>query len=212
MRSTKERSTQSIKYVVMITMLFAILAMLPACGSTESGGSTDDTKANVAFASKDPVDLGDYYGMDDYDGESRLVETDVAEVVRLINDKETFAVLFSFADCPYCNVVMPYVNRAAEAAGQFVGYVDTRSNPEWQNNMDIDNYDLVVKYFGEYLEKDEDGKEHLYTPDMYFIKNGEVVARHDGVVKGADDPDKPLTSSQEEELTMILAEDFGKLK
>ena len=200
------------KITLLIVTLVALLSLLSSCGETSESGEGDDAKATVAFANKEPVDLSDYYGMDEYQGESRLVETDVAEVVKLINDKKTFVVFFSFADCPFCNSIIPYVNRAAEDAGQYVGYVNTRSNPEWQNNMDIDNYDLVVKYFGDYLEKDEDGKEHLYTPDMYFIKNGKIVARHDGVVKGADDPDKPLTTSQEEELMTILAEDFSKLK
>ena len=204
------RINRTITFTAVLLAMIMIFAACGSTGSTDESGST--TEATSPFAGMEPADLSGYDSMSDYDGESRLVETDVNEMVKLINDKETFVVFFSFEECPYCNAIMPYVNKAAEDADMYVGYIDTRSNPEWTNNMEIDGYDKVVKYFGDHLPEDEDGKDHLYTPDMYFIKNGEVVARHDGVVEGADDPTVPLTSSQEENLMKILADDFAKLK
>ena len=195
------------KKTLIIAMLTALTMILITSCSGDSGGEAGDVSA--PFAKTEVADLSGYESMADYSGESRLIETDVAEAIKLINDKESFILFFSYEDCPYCNQIMPYVNEVAEETGQFVGYVDTRSDPEWQSNMDIDNYDLVIKYFGDYLQKDEDGKDHLYTPDIYFIKNGKVVARHDGVIPGEDlDPSRPLTSGQEETLKETLKEKF----
>ncbi len=195
------------RMIILAAMLVAAIILIPSCGSGDEGGA----KATSPFAGKEPTDLSGYHSMEDYDGESRLVETDVAEAVKLMNDKESFVLFFSFEDCPYCNAVLPYLNKAALEAGQYVGYVDTRKDPEWMTNMDIDDYDLVEKYFGEYLQDDEQGRKHLYTPDAYFIKKGKIVARHSGVLAGADDPNQSLTSTQEEELMKILAEDFKKI-
>lgn len=202
--------------LIVVSALAAIVLvsafMLSSCGSAGGDEGTDEGTAGVPFASKDIVDLSGYDGMEGYEGESRFVETTVAEVVKLMNDKETFVVFLGFNNCPYCNAVISYVNEAAENAGEYIGYIDTRKNPSWENNMDIDDYDLFVKYFGDYLELDEDNKKHLYVPDMYFIKNGEIVARHDGVVEGADDPEQPLTKDQQKELRKILADDFEKVE
>ena len=77
--------------------------------------------------------------------------------------------------------------------------------------MDIYDYDIVEERFAKWLPEDDDGREHLYVPDVYFIKNGKVVARHDGVTPGADDPSNKLTSEQLEQLKKDLADEFNSL-
>lgn len=188
-------------------MALALVAgLVPSCS-----GDSDEPYAGP-FDGRDLADLSGYESMGDYDGDTMLVPTTMTEVDELMDDDESFAVMFSYEDCPYCNMLMPYVNEAAAEAGVRVGYIDTRSNPEWMSNMDIDGYDKVVDRFGRYLSEDDDGKEHLYTPDMYFIKNGRVKARHDGVTEGADDPERELTSDQEKQLMSDLADEFATVK
>ena len=80
------------------------------------------------------------------------------------------------------------------------------------NNTEIDDYDLFVKRFGKYLAEDDSGGRHLYTPDLYVIKNGKVKSHHQGVIEGADDPEEPLTSSQEEELRDLLDDMISELR
>ena len=196
----------------MITLLALLLVASLSMAACKGGSSGASAGNSDAFADRELSDMSGYGGLDDYLKETVFVETTVAEMDQMMKDGETFAVFFSFEDCPYCNRLIPYLNDAALDAGIHVGYIDTRAKPEWTNNMDIDDYDIVVDRFGDYLAKDDDGTPHLYVPDVYFIKNGKVVARHDGVTPGADDPSQELTSSQEEQLRRDLRDEFAAMK
>ena len=176
-----------------------------ACSPKESGETND------AFAGKDKSIVLGYNSMQEYSKEIMLRDTTVKEVADKMDAGETFVVFASFETCPWCNLLIPYLNDAAIEAGMTVGYIDTRANPDWANNMDIDDYDLFVEKFGKYLKEDEDGLPHLYTPDTYFIKKGKIVARHDGVTPGVENPSDPLTAEQEEQLRKDLASEFSKL-
>ena len=180
-----------------IALIAAIMILVAACGEAEKC-SYDDKKA---------ADLSGYKSIEDI----RLVDTTVKEIEKMMKDGETFAFIASFADCPFCNQLMPYFNEAAKRAGRRVGHLDTRKDPKWKNNMDIDDYDTFVKLFGKYLDKEEDGKEHLYTPMIFFIKNGEIVAYHKNVIEGAEDPNSSLTKTQENKLNKMLDEKFEQM-
>lgn len=196
---------KKIRIFSIITALMLSVCMISSCGG--SGGS----EAVDALADMETADMSGYNGLADYDKETVFVEVSVAEMDEMIKDSETFAVFFGYAECPYCNVLIPYLNDAALDAGRRVAYINTRKNPEWKSNMDIDDYDLVVKYFKDYIDEDDEGKLHLYVPDLYFINNGKIAAHHEGVTPGADDPDKALTSDQEKQLRTDLKDEFAAL-
>ncbi|MBR2706323.1 MAG: hypothetical protein IKE74_03675 [Mogibacterium sp.] len=187
--------------IILTSMLFA------GCGGKEKG-----TIPESPFAGRDTVDLSGYDSMSGHDGGSRFVDTTVAEIDRMMSDGESFIFFAAFEDCSYCDQMMPYLNDALAEADTYAGYLDTRKDSDWMNNADIDDYDLFVKRFGKYLESDSSGSPHLYTPDLYVIKNGKVKAHHQGVLESADDPDQPLSSSQEEELRELLEEMIDVLK
>ena len=117
----------------------------------------------------------------------------VKDMLARIEAKDSFAIVFGFADCPSCQAAMPILEATAGSAGMSVGYVDTRANPEWQSNMDIDDYDELAAALGEYFELDEDGRQHLYVPHVFFIRDGEVVLQHQGLGDGAE-PERPRRS------------------
>ena len=194
--------------IIKLTALAAIgilLMALVACGPKES------TSIPNAFDGRSESVVIGYYSMEEYSKDIMLRDTTVKEVAEKMDNGETFVVFASFENCPWCNLLIPYLNDAAIEAGVTVGYIDTRANPEWTNNMEIDDYDLFVEKFGKYLKDDADGKPHLYTPDTYFIKNGKIVSQHVGVTPGVENPSDPLTSEQEEKLRKDLANEFSKL-
>ena len=168
--------------------------------------------ARAPFDGRETVDLSGYESMADYEGESRMVDTTVKEITDLMDDGKSFVFFASYEACPYCNRIMPYLNDALAEADVYCGFLDTRKNPEWQTNMDIDDYDLFIERFGDYLDYDEEGKLHLYTPDFYVIKDGKAVDHHQGVITGADDPSQPLTFSQEKELRALLEKMLAELE
>ena len=65
---------------------------------------------------------------------------------------------------------------------------------------------------GEYLDMDTEGKPHLYVPDVYFIKDGQVVDRHEGVTPGLDSPSDALTEDMKKDLMAVLKEGFDSCK
>ena len=190
----------------LIICIIIASALLAGCGKDK--GAIPESP----FSGRDTVDLSAYTSMSGQGGESRFVDTTVAEIDQLMKDKESFVFLAAYEDCQYCDLLMPYLNEALADKGTYAGYLDTRKDPSWSSNTDIDDYDLFCKRFGRYLEKDESGNLHLYTPDIYVIKKGRVVAEYQGVVEGADDPENALTSAQEKELREILDGLLSKLR
>ena len=190
-------------FIICIIIASALLA---GCGKDK--GDIPESP----FSGRDTVDLSAYTSMSGQGGESRFVDTTVTEIDQLMKDKESFVFLAAYEDCQYCDLLMPYLNEALADKGTYAGYLDTRKDPSWSSNTDIDDYDLFCKRFGRYLEKDENGNLHLYTPDIYVIKKGRVVAEYQGVVEGADDPENALTSAQEKELRETLDGLLSKLR
>ena len=197
------------RFIIAAALLIGVLTVFAAC-SGDSGGSVSETPD--AFSGREASDVSGYEGMKNYDKDIMFVDTTVAEVAEMMDKGDTFAVFASFDNCPWCNLIIPYLNDAAIDAGVHIGYINTRLKPEWSNNMDIDDYDLFVEKFGDWLSEDDDGKLHLYTPDLYFIKNGKVAAHHDGVTPGVEDPSSGLTPEQEEKLRSDLKDEFASLK
>ena len=190
----------------LIICIIIASSILAGCGKDK--GAIPESP----FSGRDTVDLSAYTSMSGQGGESRLVDTTVAEIDQLMKDKESFIFFAGYEDCDYCSRMLPYLNEALAGAGTYAGYLDTRKDPGWMNNADIDDYDLFVKRFGRYLDEDDSGDRHLYTPDLYVIKNGRVKAHHQGLVEGVDDPGQPLTSAQEKELRDLLYDMISELK
>lgn len=177
----------------MKKIVFVLLLLLTGCSSTTSSLTKADMSHYENFNDEDHV----------------FYEMNVKEMVDKIDNNETFVVYFGFSECPWCNVAMPILNETAKEYDSIVYYIDTRSNEEWESNMDIDDYDLVVDYLGEYLDYDDDGKKHLYTPHVFFFKEGEVVKEHEGTIDGKTDE---ITTQEKEQLKQIYEEGFEAIK
>ncbi len=141
-----------------------LVCMLLLCGCTSTTQKSD---------------MSGYEGFDD--ANHVFYDLTVNEMISKMNASDTFIVYFGFSECPYCIQAMPILNTVAKECHQTVGYINTRKDSRWQSNTDIDDYDKVVDVFGEYLEYDDEGKKHLYTPHVFFIKEGNVVYQYEGV-------------------------------
>ena len=190
--------------VSLIVLMSLAMMVLPACGSKDAGASLD----------KFPVaDMSAYEGLEGYEGDLPFVDVTVQEVHELMEKKATFVLIASFSSCPWCNAVIKDFVEVANDEGAKIAYINTRKKSEWKNNMQIDDYDLFVADFGEFLEIDDNGAEHLYVPHVFFVKNGEVVHEHQGAIPAmGSDPNMVLSAEQHEELKDIYREGFEKLK
>ncbi|MDO4415100.1 MAG: hypothetical protein Q4C20_08470 [Erysipelotrichaceae bacterium] len=160
--------------------------------------------------SYDKSDMSGYEGFEDTD--HVFVDLEVKDVYERMNRKETFAVYFGFAKCPWCIAALPVLNEEAKAAGVRVGYVDTRKDPSWESNLDLADYDLFLEMFGEYLDYDDDGIKHLYTPHVFFIKDGTVVYEHRDTVEGHVAYERAMSEEEEALLHEFYRTGFEKMK
>ncbi len=190
--------------IMVIATIISLLVLLTSC-------STGIGKKKDPFEDKATEPFTGYKTMADYDGEEFWVDVTVKEIQELMEKGETFAFIASFESCPYCNRALPYVAEAVKEYGGKIGYLNTRKDPSWSNNLDIDDYDIFAELFGDYLQLDAVNIPHLYVPDMFFIKNGKIVANCDCSVTDGNNATLPLTDEQEKELRDNLKECFDKL-
>lgn len=107
------------------------------------------------------------------------VGTDV--VLQGIGQGRTFVALFGYASCPDCKAAVPLLLDEALGHGIWqVLYVDTRADPSWDSNTDIDGYDRLVGVMGDRFSKDDDGTPHMQVPFVAFVRDGRVVASVEG--------------------------------
>lgn len=152
---------------VLLATFFALsLSTLTSCRTTKTGadGSPAADKADMsAYATYDEAE--DYV----------FVKSDIQDMKRRADNKETFVIYFGFARCPWCRDLMPVLNEAAKKTGnKTVYYADTRANKEWKSNIDMDDYDLLVDMAFDYLPYDENNIKHLDAPTVYFVKAGKI--------------------------------------
>ena len=192
-------------FVLVAVLLMAIIVL--------SGCSSSGTSANGTDLSEYPAsDMSGYAGLKGYDKELVFVDVTMDDVDAMMKNKDTFVLYAGFSNCPWCNALISHLNDVALESNVKIAYLDTRRDPSWKNNMEIDGYDIFKEYFGEYLDIDEDGEPHLYVPDTYFIKKGEVVHRHEGVTPSLGGPSDEWTQDMIEEVETALKEGFDKLK
>ncbi len=192
--------------------LTALLALSLAACTNDPGTETDppqgcDTECEVIIG-----DYSDMSGYEKLDREGIFIDTDVQEMIRDMDNGQTFVVYFGFVRCPWCQEAVPELAQTAEEAGMKVGYVNTRSSEEIHSNIEIPDYDLLTERAGTYFPIDDEGIPHLYTPFVFFIKNGEIVMTHQGTVDGHDAHEREMTEEETEELRKIYTEGFGLLK
>lgn len=137
----------------------------------EVNDGCDDPNATGGVQSSDDAT----HGYDITDAQASLItEVTTKDVLSAINDGHAFVALFGYSKCPDCQKTVPTLMESAEEHGETIKYVNTRSNPEWDSNTDIDDYDELCDVIGDYLPKDTDGAPHLQVPTVVFVKNGAI--------------------------------------
>ncbi len=142
------------------------------------------------------ADMSAYENIGDSVDGAHFVEMTTGEFLEERKAEKTFVVVFSHAGCPQCQGAIPVLGQFAKENDLTVAYIDTRKNPEWRSNKDIDNYDEIAYELGYYFAKDEDGSPHMYVPHVFFIKDGEVVFEHLGAGATYDGSGNPLNEEQ----------------
>ena len=112
-----------------------------------------------------------------------------------IFDSGSGVVFLGFPQCPWCQHLSEYVDRAARAEGidkiYYLNIRDARAN-----NSEV--YQKLVKKLESYLDKDDSGKPRIFVPDVSIVKNGKIIGRYKEESTGNDNitPDKYWTTER----------------
>ena len=151
-----------------------------AAVTTTGGTCSDSGNENTNGCDGESDGTHGYEGLSDRQA-SLLEEVGTGTVLQGIKQGRTFVVLFGYASCPDCKAAVPLLlDTAIDAGIHQVLYVDTRANPAWQSNTDIDGYDDLISVMGDRFSTDADGKPHMQVPFVAFVRGGRVVASVEG--------------------------------
>lgn len=129
------------------------------------------------------------------------------EVVEILTNG-TGIVYFGFPACPWCRNVIPVLFEVAKTNNYSTIYY---FNPREIRNDDNEQYQKLIDILNPYL-LEKDGNKVLYVPDIYFVKNGQIVGHHLSTVESQTDPYVSLTTDQKQELVNIFQDLFDKIK
>lgn len=128
------------------------------------------------------------------------------ELLNLLEDG-TGILYFGYNTCPWCrNVVPVLIDTVKKNDIDTIYYADS-------HKLDMDSirselYDILDSY----LRENEEGKKVLAVPDVYFIKDGEIIGHHIGTVDSYYNPYKKMSNKQEKELSEIYQKFIKEMK
>jgi len=128
------------------------------------------------------------------------------ELLGLFEDG-TGILYFGYNTCPWCrNVVPVLIDTVKKNDIDTIYYADL-------HKLDIDSIrSKLYKILDSYLRDDGEGKKVLAVPDVYFIKNGEIIGHHIGTVDSYKNPYDGMSKKQEKELSEIYYELIKEMK
>ena len=141
---------------------------------------------------------------------NRFVYASDKEVLDIF-DSGSGVVFLGFPQCPWCQRLSEYVDRAARAEGiDKIYYLNIRDARASNNEV----YQKLVKKLEPYLDKDDNGKSRIFVPDVSIVKNGKIIGRYKEESTGNDDitPDKYWTSERIERALSQLRGFMRQLK
>lgn len=151
------------------------------------------------------ADMSNYYHLQDDD--PAFIEVSMEESHRLYKNKMTGVILYSYEDCPFCNLAVPILNEAAKENDYPVYYVDVY-NDELMNLPRTERVaiqDQMMEDIEEILDVDEEGEPEFLVPLVIAVKHGKIIGSHTSLVDNfkPEDISDVMSDEQNERLKKI---------
>ncbi len=146
--------------------------------------------------------------------ENPIIYRTPEEIIKMMDNKDTFLVYFGFSDCPWCRSVIPtLIECANDLALDKIYYVDVeeiRDEIEINENGELETtttgsdgyYNLIERLSNvleDYIITDNDGnniqtgEKRIYAPSIVAITDGEAIQITDGISESQTDGYMELT-------------------
>ena len=147
--------------------------------------------------------------------ESHIIkELSGKELIEKIANQESFVVLLGFEACPWCQALVPEYNAVGKKLEfkeiYYLDIKDMRDNPDSNDKI---YYESLYSYFNEVIDKNND---RINAPTVLGVKDGKLVGYLIDTVPSHVKNDlgilPPLTTTQKNELHLLLEDIFNKTK
>lgn len=112
-------------------------------------------------------------------------------------ESETGIFYFGYPDCPWCRNIVEVLVSVSNELDVPIYYIDVHK---------LKDSGTLISYLSDYLTETEDGSKKLYVPDVYFVKDGEIMMHHVSTVESYKNPYLGMNDEQKEELASIYKE------
>jgi len=118
------------------------------------------------------------------------------------NNDETFVIVFGFKECPWCQQLIPVLNKTSKEIGlKKVYYLDILDMRDNESSVDHSKYLKIKELLNDALDKEKD---RLNAPTTVVVKNGEMLSYHLDTVESHKIVDGVLPKLTEEQETSLI--------
>lgn len=149
-----------------------------------------------------------------------FIYSNASNIIKRINNKETFVIYFGFNKCPYCRSVLPSLIEVSEYLEvdkiYYVDISDIRDTIIINNDNELETTKEGTKEYNELLEilndvledytlEDKEGntistdKKRIYAPSIVTVVEGEIIDLETGISDDFD-IDKELSKKDKKEI------------
>lgn len=182
--------------------------MLTGCTNTEDKDTSqgcDGEDTNVC-AVTDPADMSAYEGF--MEAENQFVSITMQDAIDKIKTDASGIFYIGYPNCPWCIEAVPVMNEIAKENGQLIYYVDKKAESSSEASIEE-----MTTLLDEILTVDsETNEKKLYVPEVFILKDGDIVANNMGTVSGHDAKERKMNEEEIVQLKDIYKEMFAKLK
>ena len=221
------------KVLIMLIMIVAVFSFA-ACGKEEKQNNNDSDNNKAAIEFKEEYEKlngivnknGKEHRTITLSENNRFVKTTAEEIVKKIENEDSFYVYFGSNLCPWCRSVIEMADKVSrENDIDKIYYVDiwdedgneilrdkyiVNSNNKIELSVEgTDSYKKLLEYLGELLEdynvtdnngeSISTGEKRIYAPNFFYISKGKATRITTGT--------SPLQKDSREELTEEMLKD-----
>lgn len=188
------------KKIFLLFVMSVFLFTLTACNESKKEEKVD-FKKDYEEINGQTNSKGKVHRTVTIDKNNVFEETTPEEIVKMIENKETFYVYFGSRLCPWCRSVIEKADEISRANGidkiYYVDIWDDEGNEIFRDKYELDEnktpvkkiegtdaYNTLIKVFSDYLRnytiKAEDGTEvnvgekRIYAPNFGYVENGKA--------------------------------------
>ena len=151
--------------------------------------------------------------------ENIKVIVDEEVVVNYVDEKETYDFLtngtgiiyFGLANSHECRNVVPSLFEVAKENNLVVNYYDTnRFSSKGDEEIETETFSKIIELLYYHLKEDTEGNKVLFVPDVYYVKDGEIIDHHLGTIDKKEDSTVALNEEEKKKLFDIYHQLINK--